>query len=65
MKKGVVIGMIIGIIIVIVIIGAIFAYSMINQNSNTNKIMLPDAVPKPTGVNHSIELTEGITMTAP
>jgi len=66
MKKGVVIGMIIGIIIVTVIIGAISAYSMINQNSNTtNKITSPDAVPKPTGVNHSIELTEGITMTAP
>ena len=66
MKKGVVIGMIIGIIIVIVIIGVISAYSMINQNSNTvNKITPPDAVPKPTGVNHSIELTEGITMTAP
>jgi len=66
MKKGVVIGMIIGIIIVIIIIGVISAYSMINQNSNTtNKITPPDAVPTPTGVNHSIELTEGITMTAP
>jgi len=66
MKKGIVIGMIIGIIIVIVIIGVISAYSMINQNSNAaNKIMPPDAVPKSTGVNHSIELTEGITMTAP
>ena len=62
MKKGVVIG----IIIVIVIIGAISAYSMINQNSNTiNKITTPDTIPKSTGVNHSIELTEGITMTAP
>ena len=62
MKKGVVIG----IIIVIVIIGTISAYSMINQNSNTaNKITTPDAIPKSTGVNHSIELTEGITMTAP
>ena len=48
------------------IIGIISAYSMINQNSNTaNKITPPDAFPKPTGVNHSIELTEGITMTAP
>lgn len=62
MKKGVVIG----IIIVIVIVGAISAYAMINQNLNTaNKITAPDAIPTPTGVNHSIELTEGITMTAP
>jgi len=62
MKKGI----IIGIIIVIMIIGTISAYVMINHNSNTvNKITPPDAVPKITGVNHSIELTEGITMTAP
>ena len=66
MKKGVVIVMIIVIIIIIVIIGAVSVYFMINQNSNTaNKITPPDAVPKPTGVNHSIELSEGITMTAP
>ena len=66
MKKGVVIVMIIVIIIIIVIIGAVSVYFMINQNSNTvNKITPPDAFPKPTGVNHSIELTEGITMTAP
>ena len=59
MKKGVVIG----IIIVIVIIGTISAYSMINQNSNTNEIITSDVIPEPTGVNHSIELTEGLTMT--
>lgn len=61
MKKGVVIG----IIIVIVIIGTISAYSMNHQNSNTNEIITPDVIPKKTGINHSIELTEGITMTAP
>lgn len=61
MKKGVVIG----IIIIIIIIGTISAYSMINQNSNTNEIISSDAIPEKTGVNHSIELTEGITMTAP
>lgn len=62
MKKGVVIG----IIIAIVVIGGVSAYSMINQNSNTgNKITPPDVISKPTGVNHSIELTEGLTMTAP
>jgi hypothetical protein len=62
MKKTV----IIGIIIVIATIGIISAYSMINQSSNTiNKIIPPDVTPKPTGVNHSIELTEGLTMTAP
>lgn len=60
MKKVVV-----GIIIVIVIIGTISAYSMINQNSNTNEIIPTDVIPKKTGVNHSIELTDGITMTAP
>jgi len=61
MKKGV----IVGIIIMIIIIGTIFAYSIINQNSNTNEIMPSDVIPKKTGVNHSIELTEGITMTSP
>ncbi len=59
-------GIIIGIIIIIVIIGTISAYSMINQNSNTaNEIVTPDVIPETTGVNHSIELTEGITMTGP
>ena len=61
MKKGVVIG----IITVIIIVGAISAYSMINQNSNTDEIVPSDVIPKTTGVNHSIELTEGITMTGP
>jgi len=61
MKKGV----IVGIIIMIIIIGTIYAYSIINQNSNTNEIMPSDVIPKKTGVNHSIELTEGITMTSP
>jgi hypothetical protein len=62
MKKGVVIG----IIIIIVIIGTISAYSMINQNSNNiNEIIPSTPPPVTTGVNHSIELTEGITMTAP
>ena len=62
MKKWVVIG----IIIAIVIIGTISAYSVINQNSNTaNEIVTPDVIPEVTGVNHSIELTEGITMTGP
>lgn len=62
MKKGVVIG----IIIVIVIIGTISTYVVINQNLNAaNKITLPDTAPTSTGVNHSIELTEGITMTTP
>lgn len=60
MKKGVVIG----IIIVIVIIGVISVYSTVDQNSD-KKIIPSDATPKTTGVNHSIELTEGITMTAP
>ena len=60
MKKLIIIG-----IIIIVIIGTISAYSMINQNSNTNEIVTPDIIPKTTGVNHSIELTEGITMTGP
>ena len=54
---------IIGIIIAIVIIGTISAYSMINQNSNTvNEIVTPDVIPEPTGVNHSVELAEGLTM---
>ena len=61
MKKGV----IVGIIIMIIIIGTIYAYSIINQNSNTHEIMPSDVIPKKTGVNHSIELTEGITMTSP
>ncbi len=61
MNKGVVIG-----IIIIVIIGTISAYSIINQNSNTvNEIITPDVITETTGVNHSIELTEGITMTGP
>ncbi len=60
MKKGV----IIGIIIVIVVIGIISAYSIIDQNLN-NEIIPSDVIPETTGVNHSIELTEGITMTAP
>lgn len=62
MKKGV----IVGIVIIIVIIGAISAYSINYQNSNTvNEIVTPDVIPETTGVNHSIELTEGITMTTP
>ena len=61
MKKGVVIG----IIITVIIIGTISAYSIIDQNSNTNEIMPPDVIPEMTGINHSIELTEGITMTGP
>ena len=61
MKKGV----IVGIIILIIIIGTISAYSMIDQNSNTSEIMPSDVIPEKTGVNHSIELTEGITMTSP
>lgn len=61
MKKRVVIG----IIIVIVIIGTISAYSIIDQNSNNINEIMPSATPVTTGVNHSIELTEGITMTAP
>ena len=60
MKKGV----IIGIIITIVIIGIISVYSTVNQNSN-NEIIPSDVIPETTGVNHSVELTEGITMTAP
>ena len=61
MKKGIVIGM----IFIIIIIGVISAYSVIDQNSITDEITLPDVSPKPIGTNHSIELTEGITMTAP
>jgi hypothetical protein len=62
MKKGVVIG----IIIAIVIIGTISAYSINHQNSNTsNETITPDVIPKTTGINHSIDLTEGITMTGP
>lgn len=61
MKKGVVIG----IIIAVIIIGTISTYAVINQNLNAaNKITLPDTQTS-TGVNHSIELTEGITMTTP
>ena len=59
MKKGIVIG----IIIAVVIIGAI-SYSVINQNSDTEKIAT-DIIPERTGINHSVELTEGLTMTAP
>ncbi|PIN83240.1 MAG: hypothetical protein COV65_04030 [Nitrosopumilales archaeon CG11_big_fil_rev_8_21_14_0_20_33_24] len=59
MKKGIVIG----IIIAVVIIGAI-SYSVINQNSNTEEITT-DVIPERTGINHSVELTEGLTMTAP
>ena len=58
-------GVIIGVIAVIVIIGMISTYSMIVQNSNTNEITPSDVIPEKTGINHSIELTEGITMTAP
>ena len=62
MKKGIVIG----IIIAIVIIGTISAYSVIDQNSNnTNEIVPSDAIPETTGINHSIELSEGLTMTSP
>lgn len=62
MKKGVVIG----IIIVIIIVGTISAYSIIDQNSNTtDETLSSDVIQTPTGTNHSIELTEGITMTAP
>jgi len=60
MKKGIVIG----IIIAVVIIGAISSYSVINQNSNTEEVTT-DIIPERTGINHSVELTEGITMTAP
>jgi hypothetical protein len=60
MKKGVVIG----IIIAIVVIGMISVYS-ISQNSNIDEITPSDVTPKPTGVNHSVELSEGLTMTAP
>ena len=62
MKKRV----IIGIIIVIIIIGTISAYSIIDQNSNAADDIIPsDVIPETTGIDHSIELTEGITMTAP
>lgn len=62
MKKGVVIG----IIIAIIIIGTISAYSMIDQNSNNaNEIMPTDTIPETTGINHSIELSEGLAMTSP
>lgn len=62
MKKGVVIG----IIIAIVIIGTISAYSIIDQNSNAADEIVPsDVIPKPTGINHSIELSEGLAMTSP
>ena len=61
MKKGIII-----VIIIIVILGTISAYSIIDQNSNTaDEIISSDIIQKPTGTNHSIELTEGITMTAP
>ena len=62
MKKGVVIG----IIIAIVIIGAISAYSVIDQNpNNTSEIIPSDTIPETTGINHSVELSEGLTMTSP
>ena len=61
MKKGIAVG----IIIVIVIIGVIFVYSTVDQNSTNEEIIQSDVIPETTGVNHSIELTEGITMTAP
>ena len=61
MNKGVVIG----IIIAVIIIGTIFAYSVIDQNSNTVEIIPSDVIPEKTGVNHSIELSEGLTMTSP
>lgn len=61
MNKGVVIG----IIIAVIIIGTISAYSVIDQNSNTNEIISSDVIPETTGVNHSIELSEGLTMTSP
>ena len=59
MKKGV----IIGIIIAVIIIGTITAYSVIDQNSDD--VIPSTAIPKTTGVNHSIELSEGLTMTSP
>lgn len=60
MKKEVVVG----IIIVIVIIGTISAYSVIDKNSNTaDEIMPSDVIPEKIGINHSIELSEGLTMT--
>lgn len=65
MKKGVIIGIIIVIIIVIAVIGIISAYSIIDQNLNNEEIIPSNVIPETTGVNHSIELTEGITMTAP
>lgn len=58
-------GVIIGIIIAVIIIGTISAYSVIDQNSNTNEIIPSDVIPETTGVNHSIELSEGLTMTSP
>lgn len=58
-------GVIIGIIIVVIIIGTISAYSVIDQNSNTDEIIPSDVIPETTGVNHSIELSEGLTMTSP
>lgn len=61
MNKGVVIG----IIIAVVIIGTISAYSVIVQNSNTDEIISSDVIPETIGVNHSIELSEGLTMTSP
>ena len=62
MKKGI----IIGVIIVIIIIGTISAYSMTSQNSNTIDEIIPsDVIPEITGNNHSIELSEGLTMTEP
>ena len=61
MKKGAYIG----IIVAIVIIGAISAYSLLNQNSDTGEIISSDVIQEKTGVNHSIELSEGLTITSP
>lgn len=62
MNKGVVIG----IIIVTIIISTVFAYSAIDQNSNNvDEIISSAPIPETSGVNHSIELSEGLTMTSP
>ena len=56
---------VIEIIIAVIIIGTISAYYVIDQNSNTDDIVPSDVIPETTGVNHSIELSEGLTMTSP
>jgi len=56
---------VIGAIITVVIIGTISAYYVIDQNSNADNIVPSDVIPEITGINHSVELTEGITMTSP